>query len=99
MDIRSYFSKVREDLATPAYGQLADYVLEKPEYLSQYELKLRTSCAAGEPLNPDVIDQWEKGTGIRIRDGYGQTETTGLAGNLTGQSLKTRIDGEGDVHV
>ncbi|MBX2876277.1 MAG: AMP-binding protein [Saprospiraceae bacterium] len=65
------------------------------EDLTQYDLKLRTSCAAGEPLNPDVIDQWEKGTGIRIRDGYGQTETTCLAGNLPGQLLKPGSMGKG----
>lgn len=65
------------------------------EDLSQYDLKLRTSCAAGEPLNPDVIDQWEKGTGIRIRDGYGQTETTCLAGNLIGEDLKPGSMGKG----
>jgi len=30
---------------------------------------------AGEPLNPEVISTWQKGTGHIIRDGYGQTET------------------------
>ncbi|MCI4668296.1 MAG: AMP-binding protein [Bacteroidia bacterium] len=58
------------------------------EDFSNYQLKLRTSCAAGEPLNPDVIQKWKNATGIEIRDGYGQTETTALAGNLLGQNLK-----------
>jgi len=58
------------------------------EDMSQYDLKLRTSCAAGEPLNPDVIQKWKDYTGITIRDGYGQTETTALVGNLQGQTLK-----------
>ncbi|MCF6297234.1 MAG: AMP-binding protein [Flavobacteriaceae bacterium] len=58
------------------------------EDLSKYNLKLRSSCAAGEPLNPDVIEKWKQGTGILIRDGYGQTETTCLVGNLNGQDLK-----------
>ena len=58
------------------------------EDISQYNLKLKTSCAAGEPLNPDVIQKWKAGTGITIRDGYGQTETTALAGNLDGYPLK-----------
>lgn len=58
------------------------------EDIASYDLKLRVSCAAGEPLNPDVIDKWRKGTGITIRDGYGQTETTALVGNLPGASLK-----------
>jgi len=58
------------------------------EDLSKYNLSLRSCCAAGEPLNPDVIDKWEKGTGVIIRDGYGQTETTALVANIIGQELK-----------
>lgn len=58
------------------------------EDLSQYNLSLRSCCAAGEPLNPDVIAKWEKGTGVTIRDGYGQTETTALVANLLGKRLK-----------
>ncbi len=58
------------------------------ENLSGYKLQLRTSCAAGEPLNPDVIEKWQQGTGIIIRDGYGQTETTCLVANLDGRKLK-----------
>jgi acetyl-CoA synthetase/medium-chain acyl-CoA synthetase len=37
---------------------------------------------AGEPLNPEVIETWQRGTGHLIRDGYGQTETTLLCGNF-----------------
>ena len=58
------------------------------EDIASYDLKLRTSCAAGEPLNPDVIQKWKNATGIEIRDGYGQTETTALVGNLLGQTVK-----------
>ena len=36
---------------------------------------------AGEPLNPEVMKQWEDGTGLTIYDGYGQTETVLLVGN------------------
>lgn len=58
------------------------------EDLSKYPLALKQCCAAGEPLNPEVIDQWKKGTGVTIRDGYGQTETTALVGNLPDQIIK-----------
>ena len=58
------------------------------EDLSKYKLSLRSCCAAGEPLNPEVIDKWKKGTGVVIRDGYGQTETTALVANLIGEQLK-----------
>ncbi len=43
---------------------------------------LRHCVAAGEPLNPEVIETWKKETGLTIRDGYGQTETVILAGNF-----------------
>ena len=43
---------------------------------------------AGEPLNPEVIEQVEKAWGVRIRDGFGQTETTLQIGNPPGQPIK-----------
>jgi acetyl-CoA synthetase len=49
---------------------------------------LREVCGAGEPLNPEVIDQVRAAWGLTIRDGYGQTETTALAGNSPGQKVK-----------
>ncbi len=58
------------------------------EDLTQYDLKIRICNAAGEPLNPDVIEKWKNGTGTVIRDGYGQTETTCLVGNLPGVDLR-----------
>ena len=42
---------------------------------------LRHCTSAGEPLNPEVMRQWEDGTGLTIYDGYGQTETVLLVGN------------------
>ena len=50
--------------------------------------RLREVCGAGEPLNPEVIDQVSAARGLTIRDGYGQTETTALAGNSPGQKVK-----------
>jgi acetyl-CoA synthetase/medium-chain acyl-CoA synthetase len=43
---------------------------------------LRWCVGAGEPLNPEVIETWQRATGHLIRDGYGQTETTLLCGNF-----------------
>jgi medium-chain acyl-CoA synthetase len=43
---------------------------------------LRHCVAAGEPLNPEVIETWKAATGLVIRDGYGQTETVILCGNF-----------------
>ncbi len=50
--------------------------------------RLRHAVAAGEPLNPEVIAVWKEATGLTIRDGYGQTETTILVGNFPGRSVK-----------
>jgi len=59
------------------------------EDLTAYDFsKLRQCVAAGEPLNPEVIEIWKKGTGTLIRDGYGQTESTAMAANLPGRELK-----------
>ncbi|HET9080734.1 MAG TPA: AMP-binding protein [Trebonia sp.] len=49
---------------------------------------LRECVAAGEPLNPEVIEQVRKAWGITVRDGFGQTETTAQVGNSPGQPLK-----------
>src|SRR6476619_4029108 len=58
------------------------------EKLSDFKMSLREVCGAGEPLNPEVIDQVRAAWGLTIRDGYGQTETTALAGNSPGQKVK-----------
>ena len=52
------------------------------------DVKLREVLAAGEPLNPEVIEQVEKAWGLTIRDFYGQTETTTQVGNPPGQPIK-----------
>jgi acetyl-CoA synthetase len=58
------------------------------ERLADFKVSLREVCGAGEPLNPEVIDQVRAAWGLTIRDGYGQTETTALAGNSPGQAVK-----------
>ena len=49
---------------------------------------LRHCTGAGEPLNPEVMKQWEDGTGLQIYDGYGQTETVLLVGNFRCNEIK-----------
>jgi acetyl-CoA synthetase len=49
---------------------------------------LREAVSAGEPLNPEVIEQVWRAWGITVRDGYGQTETTAQIGNPPGAELK-----------
>ncbi|MER5473976.1 AMP-binding protein [Streptomyces sp. NPDC002685] len=49
----------------------------------------REVVAAGEPLNPEVIEQVRRAWGVTIRDGFGQTETAVQVSNSPGQQLKT----------
>ncbi len=47
------------------------------EDLEKYDLRSLTHCTtAGEALNPEVYSQWYKKTGLKIFEGFGQTETT-----------------------
>ena len=60
------------------------------EDLASYRgrLGLRELVGAGEPLNPEIIDQIQIAWGLDLRDGFGQSETTALVGNTPGQKLK-----------
>lgn len=58
------------------------------EDLTLYKLRIRQCVAAGEPLNPEIIEKWKQGTGLVVRDGYGQTESSLLAGNMPGSLIK-----------
>ncbi|WP_314241754.1 AMP-binding protein [Empedobacter tilapiae] len=58
------------------------------EDLKSYDFKLRQCVSAGEPLNPEIIDVWKEGTGIVIRDGYGQSESTAMIANLPNEKIK-----------
>jgi len=58
------------------------------EELGRWPVKLRELISAGEPLNPEVIEQVRRAWNITIRDGYGQTETTAQVGNPPGAVLK-----------
>ncbi|MET7700260.1 MULTISPECIES: AMP-binding protein [unclassified Streptomyces] len=57
--------------------------------LTQLRTPPREAVAAGEPLNPEVIEQVRRAWGVTIRDGFGQTETAVQVSNSPGQELKT----------
>ncbi|HEY3867234.1 MAG TPA: AMP-binding protein [Actinocrinis sp.] len=50
--------------------------------------RLRELMSAGEPLNPEVMDQVRAAWGLTIRDGYGQTELPLAIGNVPGMPVK-----------
>lgn len=49
---------------------------------------LREAISAGEPLNPEVIEQVRRAWGLTVRDGFGQTETTAQVGNTPGAAVQ-----------
>ena len=57
--------------------------------LSKYDLSsIHHATTAGEALNPEVFYQFEKSTGLRIHEGFGQTEMTLGIANLYGANIK-----------
>ena len=56
--------------------------------LSRLRTPPPTVVGAGEPLNPEVIEQVQRAWGVTIRDGFGQTETTVQVANTPGQTVK-----------
>ncbi|MBQ3537922.1 MAG: AMP-binding protein [Clostridia bacterium] len=59
------------------------------EDLTKYDLSsVEHATIAGEALNPEVFKQLEKLTGLRIMEGFGQSESTLMIGNLVGANHK-----------
>ncbi|MGO3718023.1 MAG: acyl-CoA synthetase [Mesonia hippocampi] len=58
------------------------------EDLTAYKFSLRQCVAAGEPLNPEIIEEWKEATGLYVRDGFGQTESTCMVANYPNATLK-----------
>ena len=72
--------------------------------LSRFDLSsIEHTSIAGEALNPEVFRQFEKATGLQIMEGFGQSESTLIIGNLTGDSHKIGSMGKPvplyDVHL
>ena len=59
------------------------------EDISRFDLSsVKHMTTAGEALNPEIYRQFEKATGLQILEGFGQSETTMVIGNLTGAAHK-----------
>ncbi|GCD81523.1 acyl-CoA synthetase MbcS [Parageobacillus thermoglucosidasius] len=64
-------------------------LMAKVPNIGDYNLShLHSAVSAGEPLNREVIDTFEKYFNIQVRDGYGQTENTLLVGVMKGMKIK-----------
>ena len=75
------------------------------EDVSKFDLSnIKTCCIAGEPLNPQVFNDWYKLTGLKLREGFGQTEGTVLIamigeGKTRGQSSILNIEATTNQNV
>lgn len=59
------------------------------EDLSKFDLSsIKYATVAGEALNPEVYNQFLKATGVKLMEGFGQTETTLAVGNFVGMTPK-----------
>src|SRR5699024_5100623 len=64
-------------------------MMAKLENLNSFDLSnLHSAVSAGEPLNREVIDVFDREFSITVRDGYGQTENTLLLGIMKGMEVK-----------
>ncbi|MFA1822068.1 acyl-CoA synthetase MbcS [Virgibacillus oceani] len=64
-------------------------IMAKIDNLSDYKLPaLHSAVSAGEPLNVEVIDTFQRYFDITVRDGYGQTENTLLLGVMKNMEVK-----------
>jgi acetyl-CoA synthetase len=55
--------------------------------LTELKTPPRVAVGAGEPLNPEVIEQVAARWGVTVRDGFGQTETSVQIANTPGQRV------------
>ena len=72
--------------------------------LSRFDLSsIEHASIAGEALNPEVFRQFQKATNLDIMEGFGQSESTLIIGNLIGDSHKIGSMGKPvplyDVHL
>ena len=72
--------------------------------LSKYDFSsVRRATTAGEALNPEVYKQFKLATGLKLKEGFGQTETTLSIANLIGEGSKLGSMGKPvplyDVHL
>lgn len=68
------------------------------EDLSKFDLSsIKYATVAGEALNPEVYNQFLKATGVKLMEGFGQTETTLAIGNFVGMTAKPGSMGKPSV--
>ena len=86
-DAHGLLTAVADHAVTTLCGAPTVWRMLVQQDLTAYRVSLREVCAAGEPLNPEVIAKVQVAWGLTIRDGYGQTETTAQIGNPPGHPI------------
>ena len=70
-------------------------MLTQNNLAAQYDLTAITHCcSAGEPLNPEVFQDWKAQTGLSIHEGFGQSETTCCLATFPGMELRSGAMGK-----
>ena len=87
-DSKSVLEKMAKYKVTSLCAPLSVWKLFLLEDLSKYNLSLKKMVSAGEPLNPEIVNKAKEAVGLELREGYGQTETTGLVATFKGMLRK-----------
>jgi len=87
-DARGMLDAIAENRVTTICAPPTVWRMFVQEDLKAWNMSLREVCSAGEPLNPEVIEQVQAAWGLTVRDFYGQTETTSQVGNPPGMAVK-----------
>lgn len=77
----------REEVRTLCMAPTEYRIIAKRVQLPQLPL-LRSCVAAGEALDPAIVEVWRGAAGVDVRDGFGQTETGQLTGFAPGESVR-----------
>ncbi|GAB3042589.1 acyl-CoA synthetase MbcS [Virgibacillus ainsalahensis] len=89
-DPKTYLSLLQDEEINVLCCTPTEYrIMAKVDNLGDYQLpKLHSAVSAGEPLNVEVIDTFQRYFDIIVRDGYGQTENTLLLGVMENMKVK-----------
>ncbi|WP_262173541.1 acyl-CoA synthetase MbcS [Saccharococcus sp. Marseille-Q5394] len=89
-DVKTYLDLMKKYAVNVLCCTPTEYrFIAKAENLQDYDLSsLRSAVSAGEPLNREVIDIFERTFNLAVRDGYGQTENTLLVGTMLGMEAR-----------
>jgi acetyl-CoA synthetase len=86
-DARALLDTLVERKVTGFFAPPTEWRMLLQEDLGARPVALREVVAAGEPLNPEVIEQVRRAWGLTVRDGWGQTELTVQIANTPGQGI------------